>query len=238
MDVLRQMITTKDHALVIDYANSTIRDRTALIYLTNTNVSVQQIDVAGVPEEDVFQLIDAYIMHKSAIDIPPLVTSVMLILLALKKVPIDPVDANYLLKTSLISVEQIDRYLVDPERLKHIAHLTDVLDNMVTFIAASNATIKQTLSYEEVDDINYIGFTFVNLLKSDTFTLYYYSAPLIHSPKYFTQHYNEYVYGGQNLFSYVTQSILMPLADMIVAGQVTKDTLVRVEAGLAQMETT
>lgn len=216
---LREFIIHPMTQASVDYGASSLKGRTALIYLTNTNVNVKAIDVTGVDREEVYNLIDAYIMHKSPIMIEPLVASVQLLLLTVKRAKLAPPDLAAFEDLSLIKASELDAYMADAVRLENLARLTDVLDNLPVYIARSNKQVTDDTHVQEVNDINYTGLTFVHLLTNDVFLISYLATPIIHTPKFFTQQFSEYIYQGKNLFSFITDTPLVALADMIVTGQ-------------------
>lgn len=221
LDNMKMLITTPDVGVVVEYGASILKGRTALIYLTNANVPVTTFDVTSVDAEQVFELVDAYVTHKSILRIDCLVAAVALLLLTSKKVRISEADAAALNYVSLIKSDQIAAYMANESRATNLAKLADLMDNVLIFAITCSAGFKQAVSDVStimpcVNDINHTGFTYVNLLERDIFVTNYYSAASVYPAKYFTQQFDEYMYGGRNLFSYVSNTFMLSAMEMFL----------------------
>jgi hypothetical protein len=223
LDDMKAVITTPDISVNINYAVSKLKGRSALIYLTNVNVPNATIITDGVPTTELFDLIDKYVTLKSTIAIEGLLASIIQILFTLRKVSMHQYDKAVITHRSLITDSQVEEYMSDTTRAKNIHQLMEVLDNITLFAITSSSAFKQlygdpTKVFPTTNDIDYTGFTFINLLEYDIFVLNYYGTPVEAAPTYFVQQYDEYMYGGKNLFSYVSKTFLMPSLDLVIHG--------------------
>lgn len=218
-DVLRQVMTDNTIPIVIDYDNSAIKNKPALIYLTNVNIEAS-VTFKVSDKENIFALIDSYITQKSPINIPALVISVISILFWLREITPGDDDKAFLEHHSLIKEDDLEDYLSDPQRASNIVRLAHVLDNIPTFIFSSSkefrdAGIAIDAAFPVINSVDYTGYTFVNLLKSELFTAHYYAQPKETSVTYFKQQFEEYLFKGENLFGSLKDSHLFPSLSMI-----------------------
>jgi hypothetical protein len=232
---MKSVITTPDVQVVIDYAGSALKNRSALIYLTNVDVPNTSFNMLGVDEIEIFGLIDSYITHKSTINIESLVMSVMLILMCVRSVHLSEVDRQTIQQQSLITEDQVVAYLSDVTRSDNLLHLIHVLDNIPTFISSCSTEFiaeygEPVEAFQCVDDVNYTGFTLVNLLSSDVFTINYYSAAVTSPQAFFIQQFTEYLFSGRNLFSYLSNTFMLPALHIVASSQVSHDQLTQAVA--------
>lgn len=228
LEAMKQVVTSTSVEVVIDYSNSQIKGRSALIYLTNANVPNIRFTVSTA--EEAFELIDTYIMHKSTINIECITASIIRILLAIKGVALNEADEATVDGLSLISPDDVGDYLLDESRRTNVLHLLHVLDNLPTGLYIASPGFQATGQTPEsimpvVNSLDYVGYTFINLLQIEMFTVAYYSVPTTAPVAFFKQQYTEYAYGGKNLFSYLSNTYIVPLLNAVAAGSITIPTL-------------
>jgi hypothetical protein len=220
MDDLRQIITTPDATAVVDYGNSRLKSRAALIYATNVNLTQLEFDVTNASSEDVFALVDSYITLKSILDVRGLVFAVGIIL---RHIAGAPVTEQSVIDVSVIKPDQVEAYLADPARKANADNLFSLMSNLTTFTVTCYGAFKEKYGKGEdvfpvVNDIDFTGCTFVNLLQYDWFMLdFFANANGLLSPVYYVQHFDEYVYGGRNLFSYVKDTFLLAALETVLS---------------------
>jgi hypothetical protein len=225
---MKQVITTPNASVEIDYDASQIKGRAALIYLTNANIPNVSFSVNN--QEDAFDLVSNYIMHKSIVNIECLVNSIRQVLYVARGVTLTDADQEALNNTSLITPDQVADFLSNPQRAENTLHLIQVLDNIPTFLVANNTQFKEThgdavTNFDVVDAIDYVGYTFINLIRTDEFIINYFSVPPTAPIAYFKQQFDEYAYGGKNLFAYLSDTFVFPLLNSIAAGNTTEKEL-------------
>lgn len=230
MDAMEALLADSTTRLQIDYDNSRIQNRAALIYLTNLNL--KNIEFQTTDKEKTFALIDAYITQKSALMVECLLASIVTILFRIKEITPNQVDEAAISKLSLISSEDVEAYLQDRSRMLNVLKLIHLLDNIPTFIYTCSKQFRdQERKPEEcfpvINSLDYSGYTFVNLMVNEMFCVHYYSKPIKTDVVYFQQQFNEYVYGGKNLFYWMSQGYLIPAVDMVDRGLFDKDRLDR-----------
>jgi len=230
MDAMEALLSDQNVRLQIDYDNSRIQNRAALIYLTNLNL--KNIEFQTTDKAKAFELIDAYITQKSALMVECLLASVVTILFRIKEIVPNEVDAKSLASLSLISSDDVEEYLQDSKRMINVLKLIHILDNIPTYIyTCSKQFREQEKKIEDcfpiINSVDYSGYTFVNLLVNELFCCGYYSKPINTDVVYFQQQFTEYIYGGKNLFYWMTQGYLMPAIDMVESGAFDKDKLIQ-----------
>lgn len=222
LDDMKLLITTPNSSVVIEYAKSQLKGRAALIYTTNANLPNPSFDMAGVDREDVYDLVDNYITQKSVVRINNLIYSVATLLFAAKGLTVPHEDRVEFDKVSLVQPEEIGAYMSNAQRSQNLNRLIEVLDNIVLFALTCSQGFRETCGDLSsmatiVNDVDYTGCTFVNLLEEEWFTTTYFSSVSLANPKYFSQQYDEYLFNGRNLFSYVTATFLIPALDMLLS---------------------
>lgn len=226
MDAMQALLADQSTRLQIDYDNSRIQNRAALIYLTNLNL--KNIEFQTQDKEKAFDLIDAYITQKSALMVDCLLASVVTILFRIKEITPNQVDAESTAALSLITPDDVEAYLQDKKRMYNVLKLIHILDNIPTYIYTCSEQFRsQELKPEDcfpvVNSVDYSGYTFVNLLVNELFWSHYYSKPIKTDVVYFQQQFNEYIYGGKNLFHWMCQGTLLPSMYVLESGLFDKD---------------
>jgi hypothetical protein len=224
LETMKQVVTTTNVEVVVDYTASQIKGRSALIYLTNANIPNVRFTVSTA--EEAFELIDCYIMHKSTINIDCLCASIVRLLLAIKAVELSPADEESIDGLSLISPDDVGEYLMDDKRRINLLHLIHVLDNIPTCLYATSPEFVKNHGAPEtvfpvVNTLDYIGYTFVNLVSMESFLIAYYSVPTTAPVVFFKQQFTEYAFGGKNLFAYLTNTFMVPVLSAVAAGTLT-----------------
>jgi hypothetical protein len=237
MDALRAVITTPDVVVEIDYANSKLKGTAALIYLTNVSIPAVFFDMTDASTADCTNLVDSYIIHKSTVFVPQLVDSIMHLLLVRKGVAHIPHELTH---NSILSTLDIQHWCEDDQKEQHLQKLMAVLDNLPLFAVTCAVGFKETygdpkLAFATINDVNYCGFTFVHLLKHPLILDYFAQGTEL-QPTYFIQQFDEYIYGGKSLFTFVAQSPVLAIMDCIVNGSITVDKLVGASNEISQLE--
>lgn len=222
METLRAVITTPNAAVEVDYANSKLKGRAALIYLTNTNLPNITLDVTGVEAVEKCQLVADYITQKSTLFIPQLVDTILYLLFKKKNVQLPFHIQSYLDQATLAGVTE--DLLTEP--LNHLIH---VLDSLPLYAVSRNVGFQKTYGkpeavFEIINNVDYTGFTFVNLFKHPLFVDYY-TAPITTKPVYFVQQFEEYMFSGKSLFALFAETPIMAIMDCFTSGNVTVEQL-------------
>lgn len=218
---MKLLITTPGSSVIVKYAGSQLKGRPALIYTTNANLPNPSFDVTDVPREDVYDLIDNYITQKSTIRVNDLLFSVATLLFAAKGIELSPVDKQFVGDLSHVQPEELAAYRANPARASNLDRLLEVLENIVLYTITCSVGFRTACGEPSsfatvVNDVDYTGCTFVNLLEEEWFTTIFFSSVSLSNPKYFQQQYDEYLYDGRNLFSYVSATFLIPTLDMFM----------------------
>jgi hypothetical protein len=241
VETLKNIITTPDSSIRIEYANSKFKGRAMLIYLTNIDVPIEHVSFDGVEQEDKFTLIDSYITHKSVVNIENLVYSAMFLLLTIKRVRLTPLSRQLFEAKSSITIEEVDAYLANAERAEHLRNLLWVMDNIMTYTLTRFKYIEEALGKIEdyftvVNDVDITGFTFVNMLRHDFFVEQYFSVPSNIPSIYFKQQFDEAIYNGKTLYDYVDKTFLLPIFNHTINTPSFAEETVKVMAAALEMQ--
>jgi hypothetical protein len=165
----------------------------------------------------------SYINHKTIVDLDSLSASYLQFLFFLKEITeIDPDATEELLEKSIFTPEEIETLMqTDIELREAIEHAAFLLDGIIVKIMLSmnNISLLADQNFQDiavVRDNNWIGYTWVNLLKNPIFNINYYSKmPQLNELVYFPYYYEESIYKGQPMLNFLGESpILVSLMDM------------------------
>lgn len=230
LEQMKSVITTVGPTVIIDYHNSVLKGRGALIYLTNANIPNAVFDVSQCDKETVYDLIDAYITQKSIVPVRGLIDSVMQLLYVARGIVPNGDDQQSIDTTSLVKRDEFEAYVSNERRHINFSKLIHVLDNIPLFALTCHTGFKDAVgdgatAFPSIDDVDYTGLTFVNLLEVDSFVTYYFSVPTTTQPVYFTQQFDEYMFSGKNLFSYVSNTMIFATLSGFLSGELSVDQL-------------
>ena len=205
MENMKPFILDPSLSLAVDYHNSQLRDRALLIYCTNISIPGISIDLTGCSDAEQCQLIDAYITHKSTINIQNLTDIVVYLMLFFKGIVI-PVQFQKLITTPSPSLVQ--HFFASPEYVDHLSKMMHVLDSIPLYLFTTNVAFTETYGepstvFPSIDDIHYTGYTFINVLNHPLFvTLYFTKHISADSQVYFKQQFKENLFEGKPLFHF------------------------------------
>lgn len=231
-DEMKEFIVDPSKPLTVDYKNSQLKERGLMVYCTNVNLQTIDIDFTDCTREEKFAMIDAYITHKSTFKVYRLVQCVLRLLMYAKGITLSETYQNLLpFGMQSLTDEEIKQYCEDGQRREHLIHLLHVLDSIPLYMLTTNTAFEQTYGkpdkvFDTIDDINYTGYTFVNLLEHPLFLLQYYAVPFSGQNRYFKQQFEESLYGGKVLYSFFVNnenSCLLSLFDAIFTGKLTPE---------------
>lgn len=181
---LREIIGKEDVQLLVDLSNSTVEPLQAMIYLSNLDLNVD----ATFADEDRLKVLDAYLKLPTLLKCPSLETLVLELILYVK---------------GLITVDYIPKEWAE-ERREVITKWVSLIDSLTIYIPSivEDDEMKSVLETAPVDETNdMIGVNFVHLFENPLFPLVFeqINEGLIRN---YVKYFNEYMYKGQNLFSY------------------------------------
>lgn len=233
-DEMKEFIVDPSKTLVVDYSNSKLRNKTFLVYCTNISLQNIDIDFSGCDREAIFSLIDAYITQKSTLKLDVLLQCVIRLVIFAKGIQYpDEYQPFFVRGTQILSGEDLQLYWDNETRRENLVKLMHVLDSIPIYLLTTNTSFRDVYGepsevFNVVDDINYTGYTFVNLLEHPIFLLVYYTAPVVSNSRYFKQQYEETLYKGKSLYYYFVNTeanFLLPLFNAIFSGELTPEFL-------------
>lgn len=240
-DEMKEFIVDPSKTLVVDYSNSKLQDKTFLVYCTNIGLQNIDIDFSECEQEKVFSLIDAYITQKSTLKIDVLLQCVIRLIIFAKGIQYPEEYEPFFVKgKQVLADEDLQLYWDNETRRDNLVKLMHVLDSIPIYMLTTNTSFKEvygepTEVFNTVDDINYTGYTFVNLLEHAVFLLVYYTAPVMSNGRYFKQQFEETLYKGKSLYYYFVNTeanFLLPLFNAIFSGEITPEFLDGMRAAL------
>lgn len=240
-DEMKEFIVDPSKSLVVDYNNSKLQDKTFLVYCTN--ISLQNIDISfdQCEKEKIFSLIDAYITQKSTLKLEVLLQCVIRLIIFAKGIQYpDEYQPFFARGKQILADEDLQLYWSNETRRENLVKLMHVLDSIPIYLLTTNTSFRDvygepTEVFNVVDDINYTGYTFVNLFEHPIFLLVYYTAPVISCNRYFKQQYEETLYKGKSLYYYFVNTeanFLLPLFNAIFSGELTPEFLGEMHSAL------
>jgi hypothetical protein len=203
-----------------------------MVYCTNVNLQTVDIDFTGCTPEEKFAMIDAYITHKSTFKMHRMIQSVLRLLMYAKGIALSDVYQKLIpFGMETLTDEEIKQYCENEQRRNHLIQLLHVLDSIPLYMLTTNTAFEQTYGkpsevFDLVDDINYTGYTYVNLFDHPVFLLQYYSVPFSGQSRYFKQQFEEAIYGGKTLYSFFVNTennYLLSLFDAIFTRKLTPE---------------
>ena len=179
----------------LDYANSVLKGKGFLFYVANLNLPVDLIFRKNVKVAEKLSLLKEYMEIANICDIGSLKFAAAQVLLTHKGVDISHVFLNPLLTDG-----QVKRFIKENSEL--VAKWESFLDSLILFTLYIMAQ-ERPKNVEVVDDAHFIGNNVINLFHIPSFFELYYSRGVnIKNIKYYRYQFEEYCYGGGNLYSH------------------------------------
>jgi hypothetical protein len=210
MDQIKEFFLDKSLLFVVDYANSALKGKVFLTYISNLDLPAE-VDLSGATKEQKMELLKDYMEVRNINECRGLATIVTLILLHNRGVDISEFQ-------SPLTAEEMKEFGDNNTAL--LKKWYAFLDSMIIFTMMSVQLVEQDEQgnllgipafeeafpgvfdkYEVVDDPLYIGSNVVNVFQVPLFLERYFSVPT-NQPKYFKQQFTEYMFKGKRLFHY------------------------------------
>lgn len=202
MNEIKSFYAEKDNTkFVVDYDKSSLKGKGFLFYVANLDLPVH-IKFNGATETaDIFGLIHDYMSISTICNIDTLHLTVAQVLLEHRGVTTSDIIEN-----PILTADQARQFAEQHPTL--IETWTMFLDSLVVFMLS---VIYQPdfdkSKYEVVNDPTLIGNNVVNLFKIPSFLELYYSTGINKSNlQYFEYQFEQYCFGGKNLFYHFTQN--------------------------------
>jgi hypothetical protein len=233
-EVLKHIITGDIKSPAIDYANSKIKGKNFITYLSNLKYENLNIDFTDIDYTEKSELICEFIKHNSTCHIEQLEASVLKSLFLYKGYDLSLVDKSEddkpFLQKSILSNDEIALFV--EQNVDLIKQLADLLDGIILL------AIKNLNSYHEahgdfitnniVTEKQEVGKTFVNILLNEAFNFHYYgSLPKFDDLKYFDFYFDRPIYSGKTLTYYLSSKtcLFFPILKIILDAKFTPQQL-------------
>jgi hypothetical protein len=233
-ETLKSIITGDINSPELDYANSKIKGKNFITYLSNLKYENLVIDFSNISFEEKCDLISEFIKHNSTCHIEQLEATVVKCLFFYRDYDLSLVDNSEddktFLSKSIITNQEIEKFVIDNKDL--IKQLSDLLDGVLLYAIKNLNAYKEELgdfvTTNIVAEKQEIGKTFVNLFENPTFNCHYYSSlPKFDDLKYFDHYFDRPIYSGKTLINFITspKCVIFPLLKMIIDVQYTPEQL-------------
>lgn len=215
---LKQIVSGEIKSPVIDLANSKIKNQSLLTYIYNLNLSDVSIHYKSSSLQDRRDMFLSYLNHKTIVDVEGFSETYISFLFNLKDITdLDEDSIEILESKSMFTRDEIDLLMKnDLEIRDSIEHAAFLLDGIVIHFILSTNDVNLLLdsNFEKIgvlNDPNWIGHTWINLLKNPVFNLHYYSKmPKLEELVYFPYQYSESIYKGKPLFEFLSGMTVVP----------------------------
>jgi hypothetical protein len=231
-ETLRNIITGDTKSPEIDYANSKIKSKNFITYLSNLKYESVNINLSGVSFEERSDLVSEFIKHNSLCHINQLETTVIKCLFYFRGYNLSLVDESkddkLILEQCIFSNEEIQEYVEQNKDL--IKHLSEILDGVLLYAIKNLTAYKEELgdfiTNNIVTEKQDIGKTFVNLFNNITFNCHYYSSvPKFDNIKYFDYYFDKPIYSGKTLINFIASPncLIFPLLRIMLETPLTTE---------------
>lgn len=210
---LKNIVSGEVKCPEIDFRNSKIKDQAMLTYIYNLNLSDVTVNLKDTSLEERRNFFLSYLNHKTTVEISNLLDTYLKFLLVLKGIKVHEEDVEEVNKNVLFTDEEIQQLLdTDSEVRDAVEHAAFVLDGIAihAMLSLNEISIEADESFGKVGvlrDPNWVGHTWINLLKKPAFNVYYFSImPELSELVYFPYQYSEPIYKGRTLLDYMSES--------------------------------
>ena len=233
IEQLKQSISDESVRLEVDLANSKIKGKAALVYLSNLDLSGVSIVTDSLDLASKKELLIEYMNLKNILKLDQLLHSNLKVIFSKYEIDLG-VDQETLNSLSILSDEEVKQLLADEQYMEVLGRLESILLALPYFVVTTANWFKKEYpnymdDFEIINDVGYIGFTFVNYIRDPIFQTHFHAwvpQPQDVAPKYFKVHFDDYVYKGNSLgYYFAKDSIMLPLMEMITNGSLTPATL-------------
>lgn len=179
---LKKYFEDKTTFFIIDYTESTIKAEKLLTYISNLDIPC---DIKINNKDELKELLKVYFSSSFIVNLPTLEKFAISLLLQHKGLE-EKVDSDILEEFK----SQLDIW-------------TNKLESLALFnlYCIKEESFKQwVVNHEEDATASLEGINFISLLKNHDFYDFYQN--IITAPKYYSAYFNEYMFKGQNLYSY------------------------------------
>jgi hypothetical protein len=186
MEDLKKFFIDKDVRYIIDYNNSSLKDKKLLIYLSNLEIPAD-INFSNCKEEEFKIMFDSYIRLENICNV-----------FSLEKLMIEVIKQ----RKKLISNESLEKLIQGNEEVidSWISKLDSLtIYNMYIIDNEEFKSYAESYPHDETDSL--LGINFVNLLKHINFYDTYNHIDE-NNIKFYTKYFNEYIFKGSNLYTY------------------------------------
>lgn len=201
MNEIKSYFAEKDNTkFVVDYDKSSLKGKGFLFYVANLDLPVH-IKCNATETADIFELIHDYMSISNICNIDTLHLTVAQVLLEHRGV-----TTSDIIKNPILTADQARQFAEQHPTL--IETWATFLDSLIVFVLyAIYQSDFDKSKYEVVNDPTLIGNNVVNLFKIPSFLELYYSEGINKSNlRYFEYQFEQYCFGGKNLFYHFSQN--------------------------------
>lgn len=207
MEEMKNLFMNRDKfRYVINYSDSSLKGSGFLFYISNLELPAELDLTDDVSTEDKFELIYEYMKMSNLIDVGTLAYTVMEILLVARNV-----DTSDMFDNSFLTKDEVHQFIQEhTEIVKKWISFMNSLYVYALYVAyetspsenAGDANPIQQM-VPKIDDPNYIGNNFINVMNLPGFFEIYFSKEInMDNTAFFTHQFTEYCFQGKNLYHF------------------------------------
>jgi hypothetical protein len=221
MDQIKAFFENKNLRFLIDYKGSQIQGQKLLVYVSNLELPCD-LDLSGSSQEEILQLLHAYMDAKCLVD-----CDVLRALSGLIMLESNSIDSSFLFDVSPLERGAIQRFLT--ENSEGVARWNSfIASSFVSFLAGVEAIEEQyrfKSQLETIDDRDYVGHNIVGLFSLPGFVEAFHSAPITHPIKYYKPQFEDYMFKGKSFHHYFCNdnNLLAIYLDGVLSGAIPPD---------------
>jgi hypothetical protein len=183
IEELKKYFVDKDTFFVVDYENSTLQGSKLLTYLSNLDIPC---DIKFGSMDQLAEMLEYYLDSTFIVTLSSLEKAAISLLLQHKGVD------------EIVNQDLLDRFK------DKLDQWTNKLESLALYnlYMINEESFKSwiTEQHEEDSTSSLVGVNFLSLLKHPEFYIFY--EKMITVPKYYSCYFNEYIFKGQNLYSF------------------------------------
>lgn len=198
MENLQKSFSDEALAFIVDYETSALKGKQLLVYLSNLEIPCDLKVSRDIPKQERFDLIAEYMSFRNLLGCPSLALTVGSILTAAKDID----DFYHNIENPILDAEEIIEFIMDNQIM--VSKWVIFMDSMIVYTMKASQGFTDAFGnakeqYENIDDEHVVGNNFVQLFDIPQFMELFFSVPGQRF-FYFTKQFEDYMFGGQNLF--------------------------------------
>ncbi|MDR3607766.1 MAG: hypothetical protein P4M08_10340 [Oligoflexia bacterium] len=201
MDVMREFFLDKSKIFVINYAESQLKGKSLLIYLSNLDIPCEIRFTPDVSLDEKFEMLKCYMESRNMFSVPSFTLSVADALILSKQ---DRTDLEF--KSTIFNKEELKLFIEKNPAL--IGNWQRFCDSLPLYAITTTQAYRSAFGEapqegaEVIDDPFFVGQNVVDLFYVPGFFESYFSTAPKSAPAFFKRQFWEQMFRGKNLFHF------------------------------------